>query len=217
MGKNRLKYPNNPLIGNLNINSLRNKIIDVREVIRKLSLDYFVISETKLNESFPSAQFNISIYEIKNQGDRYKYGGGLTECVRKGFIAKKLKDYETQICETICSEFTISKKKLICFSVYRPPSYNNLIIPFEELTKSVCMALSTCDNFIVMDDFNSHVKGEDIGHDKLDAFCDTLNLTNLVKADTCYSNNHKSTTDLFLTNKPHSFQFTSVTETGLNG
>ena len=70
---------------------------------------------------------------------------------------------------------------------------------------------------IIMDDFNSHVKGEDIGHDKLDAFCDTLNLTNLVKADTCYSNNHKSTTDLFLTNKPHSFQFTSVTETGLNG
>ena len=44
---------------------------------------------------------------------------------------------------------------------------------------------------------------------------DTLNLTNLVKSDPCYTNNHKSTIDLFLTNKLRSLQFTSVTETGL--
>ena len=43
--KLRLKYPRNPLIGYLNINSLRNKIIDVREMIGRLQLDYFVISE----------------------------------------------------------------------------------------------------------------------------------------------------------------------------
>ena len=30
---NRLKYVNNPLIGYLNINSLRNKIVDLREII----------------------------------------------------------------------------------------------------------------------------------------------------------------------------------------
>ena len=154
MSKNKLKYPIKPLIGYLNINSLRNKIIDVREVIGKLSLDYFVISETKLDERFLSAQFNISNYEIRNQRDRDKNGGGLIEFVRKGFITKRLKDYETQICETICSEFTISKRKWICFSVYRPPSYNNLIIFFEELTKSVCKALNTYDNIIVMGDFN---------------------------------------------------------------
>ena len=72
LSKNRLKYPTNPLIGYLNINSLRNKIIDVREVIGKLSLDYFIISETKLNKSFPSAQLNISNYEIRNRRDRDK-------------------------------------------------------------------------------------------------------------------------------------------------
>ena len=44
LSKNRVKYPTNPLIGYLNINSLRNKIIDVREVIGKMSLDYLVIS-----------------------------------------------------------------------------------------------------------------------------------------------------------------------------
>ena len=53
------KYPRNPLIGYLNINSLRNKIIDVQEMIGRLQLNYFVISETKLDSSFPSAQFYI--------------------------------------------------------------------------------------------------------------------------------------------------------------
>ena len=177
-----------------------------------MSLDYFVISETKLDESFPSAQFNISKYEIRNRRDRNKNGGGLIEFVRKGFITKRLKDYETQICETICSEFTVSKKKWICFSVYRPPSYNNLIIFFEELTKSVSKSLNTYDNIIV----TGVNKNEAIGHDELDVFCNTLNLTNLVKSDTCFTNNHKSAIDLFLTNKPRSFQFTSVTETGLS-
>ena len=100
MSKNRLKYPTNPLIGYLNIKSLRNKIIDVREVIGKFSLDYFVISEIKLDDSFPSAQLNISNYEIRNRRDRDKNGGGLIEFVRKDFITKRLKDYETQICET---------------------------------------------------------------------------------------------------------------------
>ena len=57
--KRRLQYPWNPLKGYLNTNSLRNKIIDVREMISRLQLDYFVISETKLNSSFPSAQFHI--------------------------------------------------------------------------------------------------------------------------------------------------------------
>ena len=61
-----------------------------------------------------------------------------------------------------------------------------------------------------MGDFNIDINKDDaIGHDKLDVFCDTLNLTNLVKSETCYTNNHKSTIDLFLTNKPRSFQFTT--------
>ena len=80
--------------------------------------------------------------------------------------------------------------------MYRPPSYNNIIIFFEELTKSVWMALNTNDNIMVMGDFNINInKYEGIGHDKLDAFCDILNLTNLLKSETCYINNHKSTID----------------------
>ena len=66
MYESRLKYPRTPLIGYLNINSLRNKIVDVREVFGKLQLDFFVLSEAKLDDSFPSAQFYIENFEIRN-------------------------------------------------------------------------------------------------------------------------------------------------------
>ena len=42
----RLKFNKNPLVGHLNVNSLRNKIIDLREIIQYLNLDYSVLSET---------------------------------------------------------------------------------------------------------------------------------------------------------------------------
>ena len=48
MRKFRLKYSRNPLVGYLNINSLRNRINDVLEMISRLRLDYFVISKTKV-------------------------------------------------------------------------------------------------------------------------------------------------------------------------
>ena len=62
--KDRRQYLNNPLIGYLNINSVRNKIADVQIFIQNIPLDYLVLSETKLDESFPNAQFNLDGYEI---------------------------------------------------------------------------------------------------------------------------------------------------------
>ena len=50
--ENILKYINNQLIGYLNINSLTNKIVDLREIILELLLDYLVLSETKLSKAF---------------------------------------------------------------------------------------------------------------------------------------------------------------------
>ena len=50
----RKKDFENPLIDYLKINSLRNKIIDLREIVKYVELDYFVIGETKIDESFLS-------------------------------------------------------------------------------------------------------------------------------------------------------------------
>ena len=70
--------------------------MDVREVIGRLSVDYSVISKTKLDESFPSAQSNISKYEIRNRSNKDKNGTELIELVGKSFITKRLKVYNIQ-------------------------------------------------------------------------------------------------------------------------
>ena len=138
------------MFGYLEMNSLRNKIIDLREIISYLQLDYFVLSETKINDSFPSAQFDMSGYEIRARRDRDGMGEGIIEYVRRGVICKRLKDFETTISESICSELVISKKKWFCMCIYRPPNYNNLSTFLDETTLSLNKAALKFENFIVM-------------------------------------------------------------------
>ena len=68
--KYRWKYPTSPLICHLNINFLRNKILDLRIVLKTIKLDCLVFSENKLDDSFPSAQFIALNSVIRNS--RYR-------------------------------------------------------------------------------------------------------------------------------------------------
>ena len=56
-----------------------------------MSPDYLVLSETKLEDSFPLAQFNLPNYEIWVERDRDKNGGRFIEFAKKGLTCKKLK------------------------------------------------------------------------------------------------------------------------------
>ena len=52
----KLENPKNITISHLNVNSLRIKFISVEELI-KSTLDIFLVSETKIDHSFPNQQF----------------------------------------------------------------------------------------------------------------------------------------------------------------
>ena len=80
----------------------------------------------------------------------------------------------------ICSEFTISLKKWICFSIHRPPSTGNIKTYFEEIKEVISKALCKYENLITMGDFNI----DNSDKDKLENFCDLFNLTNLVHSET---------------------------------
>ena len=215
--KLRLKYPNNPLICYLNINSLRNEIIDACEVIDKISPDVFVIAETKLNVEFPSNQFEIFYYEIRNRRDRNKNGGGLIEYVRKGIISKQLNLYDSENIEIICSEITIRNKKWVIFSFYRPSNPNNLNNFFKDLEILLDKTLSKYDNVIIMGDINiDQNDSSKPGFNLQKAFMDTYNLKNLIKNKTRIMKSHESSIDVMLTNKPMSFHNSVTCETGLS-
>ena len=85
-----------------------------------------------------------------------------------------------------------------------------------ELELSLEQTLTKYDNSIIMGDINIDLYNKhDSGYNRLKQFCDTFNLTNLIKDKTCHTKNHKSSIDIILTNKPKSFQHTVVFETGI--
>ena len=82
------KYKNlkNVIIAHLNVNSLRNKIVAVKELIKN-KIDVCLILETKVDESLPNQQFKINEYEIF-RSDRDKFGGRLFFMSMKKFPVK---------------------------------------------------------------------------------------------------------------------------------
>ena len=82
---------------------------------------------------------------------------------------------------------------------------------FKEVIVSRGKASLTYGNFIIMGGFNIDINTIGIDVDKLDEFRNLFDLTNLMKTETCCTKNQKSTIDLFLTNRPLTFQKASGT------
>ena len=153
--KFRKDYINNPSIGYLNINSLSEKIIYLREICLKNSIDILCVDETKIDSSYPNAQFHVDGYQFAPfRKDRNNYGGGKMVYIRDGIIAKHLENLEGKHSETICLELIISKKKGWITFAYRPPSSDNKSIFFNELTTSLSQITNLYDYSVVMGDLN---------------------------------------------------------------
>ena len=153
--KVRNPYPNNLIIGYLNINTLQNKIISLsREIIAKAPLDVFCIDETKLDESFPNSQFILENFQFPPfRRDRNSKGGGKLVYVKQGIIVKRLENLETKFSETIWIELTISKKKWCALFAYRSQNKKKALF-FEEISSSLSHIVNKYDNYIIAWDLN---------------------------------------------------------------
>ena len=85
-------------------------------MLHHLQLEYFVISEIKLDHSFLSAQFAIENYEIRARRDKDGPGGGLIEFVKRSIICKRVKQFETVICQSIVQKFPFSERNCFVWS-----------------------------------------------------------------------------------------------------
>ena len=56
LAKLRRDYPSNPMIGYLNINSIRNKIVQLTNICKISPIEILCVDETKLDSRFPNAQ-----------------------------------------------------------------------------------------------------------------------------------------------------------------
>ena len=111
MKTSRLKYPQNPIIAQININSIRNKFETLVSLVTS-DIDILMISETKIDESFPLSQFMIDVFSMPYRCDRNAHSGGILVYCINNIIAKllKLENLPSRI-EAIFIEVNIKSKK----------------------------------------------------------------------------------------------------------
>ena len=88
----RVSYPNNIIIGHLNINSIRNKF-EMLSLSVAQYVDILMLSETKLDSTFPSTQFLINGFSVPHRLDRNSKGGGILLYVGDKIIVLPLSRY----------------------------------------------------------------------------------------------------------------------------
>ena len=108
-------------------------------------------------------------------------------------------------------EINLHNKKWLINCSYNPHK-NNIGSHLNVITKALDTYYGKYENVVFLGDFNAGIE-----ETTMKLFCESYNLTNLIKQATCFKKPGKpSCIDLILTNRPKYFQSTCVIETGLS-
>ena len=200
-----------PVIAHLNINFLEPKFEALKSLIKD-NIDILMISETKLDDTFPSGQFFIEGYAKPLRLDRNCHGGGILFYTRNDLPCKELKAHKLPAnVEGIFVEITIRKTKWLIMGGYNPHK-GDISYFLSHVSKELDKFLPSYENILLLGDFNSTVTEKDMKE-----FCEMYNLENLIKGPTCFKSvDNPSSIDVMLTNKKSSFQNSMILETGLS-
>ena len=181
----RIKNIGKIIIATLNVNSL-SQHIDTLKVIIPGNIDILVLTETKLDDSFPTSQFLIDGFSEPYRLDRNHMGGGVAIYTREDIPSKLLtkhsfpndtyrKDNYKGPIEGMFVEINLRKTKWLLLGTYHRPRQNNQYY-FDNITKALDLYLTTYDKFLLVGDFNTQE-----GDTDLDNFLDMYKAGNLVK------------------------------------
>ena len=132
----------NCIIGHLNINSIRYKYQAVRSLLHGDLLDIFAISESKLDESFPFAQFKVTDFSLHRKY-RDRHGDGILLYKRSDIPHRRRYDLEPEtphdIDIVIIETRLYRADKWVLVSVYQPPKIKERV--FEIIFNDICQSI----------------------------------------------------------------------------
>ena len=206
----RIGNANKVIIGNLNINSIRNKFEQLKETVLKY-IDILVVTETKLDETFLESLFLMDGFSKPYRLDRNKNGGGVMIFIRDTISSKILeKHIFPNDVESIFVELNFRKCKWLLCGTYHPPSQSDECL-FNNLDK-VLDSYSRYDKVLLVRNFNTEISEQSI-----ESFLYMHELCSLVKEKTCFKNmQNPNCIYLLLTNNVYAFEQTTITCTGLS-
>ena len=176
------------------------------------NIDILIVTESKLDGSFPPSQFYIDGYAPPFRLDRNNMGGGVIIYVREDIPSIELSHHLFfHNFEGIFFEIRLRKVKWLIFGGYNP-NKNNIQRFLEKLGSNLDCFMSKYENFLLLGDFNS-----ELSEKAMNDFCEIYSLKSLIKDPTCFKSiNNPSTIDLILTNNQRHFTNSTIIETGLS-
>ncbi|CAG2210856.1 unnamed protein product [Mytilus edulis] len=195
----RRLHPKNFIAAYVNINSLRYKFDEVKDLLTDNIVDLLMIAESKLDNTFQDNLFQVEGYKLQRR-DRNQYGGGLLTLIKSDFPSSRKQCFESDILENICYEIYINDAKWLIMGAYKPPSMKNDDF-IENFTKSLDKCFVSYDNIIIFGDLNFDMLSAEKSQ-TLHDICDIFNLSQLVKGPTCFKKGcNPSLVDVIITNK----------------
>ena len=170
----------------------------------KDNIDVSLVSETKIDDSFPIGNFLIDGFSTPYRLDRWS--------VRED-VSSNLVEAEAKSIEGFCTELNLCNDKRLLNYSYNPPK-NNVGNHLKALSDFSDSHSSTYEKILILGDFNVEANDQN-----MNTFWDRYILTSLIKRykmiQKWYKNpSHPKCIDLILTNVPRGFQSTCVIETG---
>ena len=142
---------NKLIFAHLNINSIRNKFDSLADIIKD-NIDILMISETKVDDSFPDGQFFLDGFGTPFRLDRNRNGGGIMLFIRNDIPAKVVSTDDRPI-ESFYVELNFRKKKWLLNCSYNP-KHSSIESHLDSLSKSIDSLSSRYDNFALLSGFN---------------------------------------------------------------
>ena len=202
-------YKSNVKFGHLNINSVQNKMGEVRDMLIRNMFDILFIAETKIDSTYSDDLFRQSGYRIIRQ-DRKKGGGGLMAFVREDLKAYRRRKLEPDQVESICLDVIDSRKsRFIICACYRSEKMCKPADFLLSLTSAIELMYRCRQEVVLIGDFNldMYINQDEgrIGNAALQEFCDRFCLQNQIYEPTRITDKTKTLIDVVLASHPERF------------
>ena len=208
--KIKIRSPDKLILGHVNINSIRNKFHSLIYILDK-NIAIFLISETKLDDSFSSAQFKIEGFTTLYRYNRNHKESDLLLYIREDIPSRLLQCKSQSNIESFSVDINLRKRKWFLNFSYNPHR-NSISSHLECLNRVIDKDSKTYDNFIFIGDFNVG-----IDENSMKNLCDTNCFKSLIKQPICTKNPDKPTCiNVILTNWSNLYQHSSTFEIGLS-
>ena len=115
-----------------------------------------MISETKLDETFPAVQFSLQGFCDPYRYDRNRNGGGIMLYIRENIPSRLIEKKLRNNSEYIFVEIDLRKKKWLACCSYNPHK-NSISTHIDFLRRELDLHYSNYENFILLGGFNSEM------------------------------------------------------------